>query len=63
MTLGEKRIQIYNHFEYSEDDVKEFIKLLKKEVNRMRLTIHSEILIKKIDKLAGEELIWKPKNT
>ena len=57
MTLSEKRIQIYNHFEYSEDDVKEFIKLLKKEVNRMRLTIHSEILIKKIDKLAGEELI------
>ena len=57
MTLGEKRIQICNHFEYSEDDVKEFIKLLKKEVNRMRLTIHSEILIKKIDKLAGEELI------
>lgn len=41
---------------YDEEDVKEFIRLLKEKIIKSDMLIDNEFLCKKIDALAGEDL-------
>ncbi len=59
--LSNKRVQIdefyINDFHYPEDDVREFIKLLKEELmNSCSNKMDGIIIHMKIDKLAGDKL-------
>ena len=60
--LSEKRIQMYNHFEYSEEDIKEAVKLLKeadidfKRCCKCGKNCFNEV-IDEIDKIFGDKLI------
>jgi len=58
MNLSEQRIlnEPIEHYIYSEESVKEFIKKLKKNFLHQDRH-HTEYIMKKIDKLAGKELV------
>jgi len=53
--LRERRQDEYGDYCYKEDDVKEFIKRLKEGTNKQGFVKY--ILIKDLDKLAGDKLI------
>ena len=60
--LSKKRIEVYNfpshikEYNYLEEDVKEFIKLLKEFIQKEPSVTRCGITEKFIDKLVGEEL-------